>query len=243
LVSGPNAAPVWVLGIGRDYDDHFLSELARRGKPGSFYSHAKDAAELTRLFADYAARLASSGSVTKVDLALSGLNGTTIRNAWRLIPDQQALTVDLGGQRTTYAMDTLDLYGQQILVEFEVPAQNMGLGVVDIAEYTVSYLNPTPQRDYSTVSVTITNDEAAAAPVNQTVMGTMYTVRGTMMATMGQVADAQTMFTRAANTMPGGTGQQLLNTLNALSSGDENDKRAAQTMLGQHATVFRPISS
>lgn len=243
LVEAQGAAPVWVLGIGRDYDDHFLSELARRGHAGSFYSHARDAAELSAYFADYAARMSSSGAITKVDFALSTLNGASIRNAWRLIPDQAGLTLDLGGQRTTYQMDTLDLYGQQILVELEVPTQNLGLGDFEIAEFTVAYNDPTPQREYRTVTVTVTNDEAAADPVNPQVMGTMYTVRGTMMATLGNVSDAQTMFTRAANTMPGGTGQQMLNTLNTLSSGDENDARAAKTMLTQHATRFRPLSS
>lgn len=243
LVSAPNAAPVWVLGIGRDYDDQFLAELARRGKPGSFYSHARDAAELTRLFNDYAARLTSSGYITDVDFMLSTLNGVSITNAWRLIPAQENLVVDLGGQRTAYKMDTLDLYGQQILVELAVPTQNMSLGDVEIAEYTVAYKDPNPQRAYESVRLTITNDEAAASANNPDVLNTMYTVRGTMMATMGNVDDARTMFTRAANTMPGGTGQQLLKTLNTLSSGDVNDQRAAQTMLNQHATMIRPLSS
>jgi hypothetical protein len=227
LVGTPGAAPIGVFGLGVDYNDAYLSQLAGAGQAGSFYQHVSDASVLAAKFQEQMNILTSSGAVSNVQVSFVTANGITISDAVRLVPDQQDLTVEMGGTRVAYQHGDLDgVYGQKILLKLEIP-QGLPVGRLQLGDWAVQF-NAGGQRGLATdgVFVEITNDESQAGQLDPSVMRTFFTVQGTRLTTRGDYGAAADLMTRAGNT-------QAANQLQTLVGGraDENSRRSTNTLL------------
>lgn len=227
-VTQPDASPVWAFGIGPDYNEQLLKAIVKAAKPGSFLRHVSDASEIQDEFLEQVAVLQGTGGVSDVVLTFVTEPGFSILSAARLVPDQDDIPVTDMNTKVSYAHGDLDsVYGQQLVLEIEVSADTLGLGDFMLGNYLVSYKTPAgPQKEYGDVYIKITDDEALAAPIDNNVMHTALTVRGTRLATMGNMKQAHTVLTQAGHT---GVANQVKNTIG--SSGDSNDARALRTTL------------
>jgi hypothetical protein len=227
-VSSADACPVWAFAIGPDYNEAQLKAIVASAKAGSFLRHVSDASEILQEFREQIAVLQGTGGVSDVVITFVTDPGFRILSAARLVPDQQDVTVTDADTKVSFAHGDLDsVYGQQLVLEVEVSADTLGFGQFMIGNFLVSFNTPVgSQKEYGEVWIQITDDEALSGSINDQVMNTALTVRGTRLATMGKVDQAQTLLTAAGHA---GLAKRL-STIG--STGDSNDSRALRTTLG-----------
>lgn len=212
MMKDPLCVPIWFVGIGADYNDQLLTELADAAPEGSVFIHVSDADELFDVTQDLLATMNSLGGYTNVKIKLTALNGVVPEYANKFVPGYHEVPIEpLGQWQVTSFDDSLDPNGQQLLVGLDMDSAALhakfgGQGdiVVDVAKYEITYdeagITATPI--VGTLQVTITDNAANfnAAPVNQTVLNTMFT-RMAHIATLNQnYGAAATLLTRAGNT-------------------------------------------
>ncbi len=226
-VSDVDACPVWMFAIGPDYNEAQLKAIVAAAKPGSFLRHVEDASEILKEFQEQIAVLQGTGGVSNVVLTFVSDPGFRILSAARLVPDQADVPVTDADTKVSFLHGDLDsVYGQQLVLEIEVSADTLGYGNFMVGNFLVSFDTPTgSQKEYGEVWVEITQDESLSAPINSKVMNTALTVRGTRLATLGNLAEAKTLLTAAGH-------QGVAKRLSTIGSGDSNDSRALRTTLG-----------
>lgn len=238
-----NAVPVWILGLGAEYDPDFLQELAANGKNGTFFMHVSNAFDYAKALRQQLQLLVSMGDVTDVKIEADALGGATILEATRLVPDNDVFATNVDS--VSYDHGALDLLGQRILLKLQVPAQSLyavgGEKTYNILHFRVSFNSGGQQVEEGDLGVEITADETKHknALNNGTVMTTVYTAAGQMNTMLGDLQQAATMFTMAGQT-------QIAHDLQTLSSGgmqDENDQRALLTKVNFAGSGLNTLSS
>jgi hypothetical protein len=244
IMGNPDAVPVWIIGLGEDYDPTFLNQLAAAGKTGTFMMHVSDAYEYANALQTQLALLSSLGSIMNVKISGSSTNGVKIVEAQHLVPDHKA--IPFTSDSFSYDHGDLDALGQRILLKVVIPAQDLyhqrGEASYDLLNYDVTYSIPGQgqQAESGMVSVEITADEQKhqQAGMNQVVMTTVYTAQGAMYTNTGDLQKAATMFTLAGNT-------NVAQSLQTLSSGGmtENDARSLRTQINLSNSGLDTLSS
>jgi hypothetical protein len=223
-----------IVGIGENYDPDFLTELAEAGPAGSSYQHVSSAGELQRVLEERLAVIQSMGDVTDVEIRLTGLNGVTIENTSRLVPDYKAVP-NTSPTEVGYSHGALDVQGQRMVWQLNIPARTLFAKVLreaehDVLRWEITYKNRTvpAQPMIGTLSLVITEDrvKVMADDDDDVVMQTAYTARGTMYTRTGNLGAAQTMFTQAGMTAVA----KGLSTLSAGGMG-ENERRTLMTQI------------
>jgi Ca-activated chloride channel family protein len=169
--AGRMGVPITALGVGKDWNEDLLIDMANRSGGTADYIARPD--EITTYFQNTVQR-AQNTAVQNATLNLRLVQGITPRAVWQVIPlinnlgyrpiSDRDVSVPLGELETGQ--------GRTLLVEFLVDPRPLGTYRVGQAElsYDVPALNIVGAKERIDVMLTFTADPAQVSQVNPTVM-------------------------------------------------------------------------
>ena len=205
---GHEGIPLLALGLGSDWNEDLLADMARRS--GGVADYIARPEDLTPFFVNTVQAM-QAAVVQNAVLTLHLVAGITPRKVWRVVP----LIADLGYSPISERAITVPLgelekgQGQGLLVELLLPARQAGTYRIAQAEiaYDVPLLNLVQEKVRADLMLSFTHDPYLARQVNPRVMNIVEKVtafklqtRALQEAELGDVAGA-TQKLRAAATI------------------------------------------
>ncbi len=169
--AGRIGVPITALGVGKDWNEDLLIEMANRSNGTADYIARPD--EITEYFQNTVQR-AQATVVHNTMLTLRLVQGVTPRAVWQVIPlidnlgyqpiSERAVNVPLGELESSQ--------GRTLLIELLVdpkPAGQYRIGQAEVT-YDVPALNMVQEKTRADVLLTFANDQNQISQVNPTVM-------------------------------------------------------------------------
>ncbi len=162
--AGDDGIPIIALGVGTDWNDALMQEIARES--GGIADYIAKPNDILTVFQDALTSLQAT-VVQNAALTLRVSSGVEIRKVWRVVP----LIMDLGSLSHIALGDLEKETGQTLLVEFLLPpraAGNYRIAQVEVA-YDVPALNIVGEWVRADLLIAFSAD-AARYPINPRVM-------------------------------------------------------------------------
>jgi Ca-activated chloride channel family protein len=169
--AGRMGVPITALGVGKDWNEDLLIEMANRSGGTADYIARPD--EITEYFQN-TVQQAQNAAVQNATLNLRLVQGITPRAVWQVMPLINNLGYrPISDRDVTVALGELEKgHGRTLLVEFLVDPRPVGSYRVGQAEavYDVPALGLTGEKARVDVLLTFTGDQAQLQQVNPGVM-------------------------------------------------------------------------
>jgi Ca-activated chloride channel family protein len=169
--AGRMGVPITALGVGKDWNEDLLIDMANRSGGTADYIARPD--EITTYFQNTVQR-AQNTAVQNATLNLRLVQGITPRAVWQVIPLINNLGYrPISDRDVSVPLGELEIgQGRTLLVEFLVDPRPLGTYRVGQAElsYDVPALNIVGAKERIDVMLTFTADPAQVSQVNPTVM-------------------------------------------------------------------------
>ncbi|HIQ04466.1 MAG TPA: VWA domain-containing protein, partial [Anaerolineae bacterium] len=242
---GHEGIPVLALGLGSDWNEDLLADMARRS--GGVADYIARPEDLTPFFVNTVQSM-QAAVVQNAVLTLRLVSGINPRKVWRVVP----LIADLGyspisDRAITVLLGELEKgQGQALLVEFMLPARQAGTYRIAQAEiaYDVPLLNLVQEKVRADLMLSFTHDPNLARQVNPKVMNIVEKVmafklqtRALQEAELGNIVGA-TQKLRAAATILLNQGETDLARTARLEA-DRLEKQGQMTAEGKKTIKFK----
>lgn len=242
--SGKLGVPVIALGIGTDWKEKLLQDIASRS--GGQADYIAKPQEIGQFFQSTVQAM-QAAVVQNAVLTLRLVAGVTPRKIWRVVP----LIADLGFSPITDRAITVPLgelekdQGQALLVELMLPARQAGNYRIAQAEvaYDVPLLNLVQEKERNDVMLEFTLDPSSAQQVNPRVMNIVEKVtafklqtRALQEAEVGNIAGATQKLRAAATILLSQGDTQLAQT--AQMEADKLEQQGQMTNEGKKTIRF-----
>jgi|HigsolmetaAR202D_1030399.scaffolds.fasta_scaffold00044_60 Ca-activated chloride channel family protein len=169
--AGRRQVPITALGLGQDWNEDLLIEMANRS--GGVAEYISQPSEIASFFQNTVQR-AQASVVQNANMVLRLVQGVTPRAVWQVIPlinnlgyrpiSDRDVNVHLGEMETGQ--------GQTLLVELLVEPRPVGqyrVGQIEVS-YDVPALNLVAEKSRADVLLTFTGDQSQIAQVNAPIM-------------------------------------------------------------------------